>query len=477
VRTIGARLTYWYAISATLTCAILFLIGYQLLENRLTHGLDELNFAEFEQIRAHLGADYKAIDRATMNRRIRETSEFSSVLFYIVVDSPKTGIFFYSRNLNGHDIPDVKGKRNYNAAMPGPGELRVSEFLLPPFDVTIATSRVPVREALRSYTQVCVALVGVMLAASLAIGFGLSRLMLRPIRLIRQTASLIGSDNLSERIEVTEVRDELSDLARLLNQMFDRLETAFVHIRRFADEASHELKTPLSLVRLHAEKMLTGGDLPPDQVDAVLVQLEELARLNQIIDELLFLSRAEAAAIVFDLQVQEPTRLLDGFQQDAAALTAHHGLKFVQDHRGEGLVAYEEKWLRQVLLNLLTNAQRVSPPGGVVTLRSHIDAERWRVSVEDQGPGLPQELHSRIFERFARFNVPADGDKGSGLGLTICQTIIELHGGRIFAEDAAEGHGLRVVFEIPTAQAAPRRLEPLSASTAAAVASPKPHYA
>jgi two-component system heavy metal sensor histidine kinase CusS len=449
MRTIGARLTIWYALSATLTCAILFLIGYQLLENRLTRGLDQLNYAEFEQIRAHLGPDYRSIDRQTMDRRIRETSEFSSVLFYIVVDSPKTGVFFYSHNLHGRDIPDVKGKRNYDAVAPGVGELRVSEFLLPPFDVTIATLRMPVREALRSYIQVCLALVVVMLMASIAIGFGLSRLMLRPVRLIRQTAIRIGSDNLSERIPVTAVHDELSDLARLLNQMFDRLETAFVQIRRFADEASHELKTPLSLIRLHAEKMLTDGDLSSDQAEAVLVQLEELARLNQIIDELLFLSRAEAAAIVFDLRPQDPMRLLEGFQQDAAALAAHHGLRCVQTHEGAGQAVYDEKWLRQVLLNLLANALRVSPPGGTINLRSRLANGVWRLAVEDEGPGLPVELHGRIFERFARFNIPEDGDKGSGLGLTICRSIIELHGGRIFAEAGAHGQGLRVTFEIP----------------------------
>ncbi|QUD89597.1 sensor histidine kinase [Phenylobacterium montanum] len=453
MKTIGARLTAWYAFSATLTLFVLFLIGYQLLEQRLTHGLDQLNFAEFEQIRAHLGPDYKSIDRATMDRRIRETSEFSSVLFYIVVDHPKGGIYFRSSNLHGGDIPDVKGRRQYSTPAPV-GDLRVSEFLMPPFDVTIATSLLPVREGLRSYVEVCAALMIGMLLASIAVGFGVSHVMLRPIRLIRETANRIRSDNLSERIPVSEVRDELTDLIRLLNQMFDRLETAFVQVRRFADEASHELKTPLSLVRLHAEKMLTDGDLPAEQTDAVLVQLEEIARLNQIIDELLFLSRAEADAIPFQLKVQSPAALIDGFRPDALALTGHHGLSFTCSHEGEVAVDYEEKWLRQVLLNLLTNALRVSPPGGEIRLKSQVADGLWSVAVEDQGPGLAPEQLQRIFERFVRFNVPENAGKGSGLGLTICEAIIAKHGGRIYAENRSMGHGLRVVFEIPTAAAA-----------------------
>ena len=86
-------------------------------------------------------------------------------------------------------------------------------------------------------------------------------------------------------------------------------------------------------------------------------------------------------------------------------------------------------------------------------LRSRLANGVWRVDVEDQGPGLPVELHGRTFERFARFNIPEDSDKGSGLGLTICRTIVELHGGRIFAESVAEGCGLRVAFEIPATAA------------------------
>ncbi|MGH8335299.1 MAG: sensor histidine kinase, partial [Gammaproteobacteria bacterium] len=154
------------------------------------------------------------------------------------------------------------------------------------------------------------------------------------------------------------------------------------------------------------------------------------------------------------MRVQNPDHLLDGFQPDAVALTAHHGLHYQQTHRGCGLVAYQEKWLRQVLLNLLANALRVSPPGATVILKSDIGPEVWKVSITDQGPGLPRALHHRIFERFARFNIPDDGDRGSGLGLAICQSIIELHGGRIFAEDGDDGRGLCVTFEIPLAEAA-----------------------
>jgi two-component system heavy metal sensor histidine kinase CusS len=456
MRSIGARLTFWYALSATVTLAILFLAGYQLLDGRLIHGLDELNHAEFRQLQAHLGADYKHLNSREIDERIRDTSESASVLFYISISDPRTDVAFRSRNLPNSDIPDIKGKRAYSVSMTGIGELRVDEYLLPPFDVTIATSAQPVRDGMREYVRVCVALLIAMLVASIGIGLGLSRILLRPMRAIGATANRIGSDNLSERIPLASVNDELTDLARLLNQMFDRLESAFDQIRRFSQEASHELKTPLTLIRLHAEKMLQDGDLSPAHSDAVIVQIEELARLNQIIDEMLFLSRAEARAIPFDLKPHDPVQFLDSFGQDATALAEHTGHKFTASHKGRGWVAFEEKWLRQVLLNVLTNALNASPPGGRVQLSSQIERELWRVSVENDGPGLATDQRERIFERFVRFNVPSSGDRGSGLGLTISKSIVDLHGGRIFAEPAEGRRGLRVTFEIPRTPDRPR---------------------
>jgi signal transduction histidine kinase len=292
-----------------------------------------------------------------------------------------------------------------------------------------------------------------MLVVSVVIGVALSRVALRPVRLIRETAKRIGSDNLSERIPVGAVRDEISELARLLNQMFDRLEYSFNQIRRFTAEASHELKTPLSLVRLQAEKLLMGGELKPAQEEALQMQLEEVARLSRIIEELLFLSRAEARAITFALKPQDPVKFLQVFAQDARVLAEHHGRQFALACAGTGTVSFEENRIRQVLLNLLANALDASPPGSLITLSSSVGDGIWRVTVADQGPGVPAEQRERIFERFVRLD-NRSGDQGSGLGLAICRSIIELHDGRIRAESGADGRGLRVIFEIPETHAA-----------------------
>ena len=462
MKSIGARLALWYAGAATATLVCLFVAGYYLLHINLTRGLDLLNQAQFEQIKAHLGADLASLNANDINARIRETTDYSAVLFFITIDDRNSAVrpIFYSTNLRGVPIPDVPGRRQFNAVMPGIGELRVAEFILGRFDVTVATSLASVTEALHEYVEACLRLLAVMLAISAAIGLGLGRLALRPVRLIRETASHISSDNLSERIPVSAVRDEISELAQLLNQMFDRLESAFDQIRRFSADASHELKTPLSLIRLQAEKLLVNGNLSPANEESVHVQLEELSRLSQIIDELLFLSRAEARDVNVKFTPHDPGDLINSFSQDAQVLCEHQQVRFVHAHIGSASVQVEPRWLRRVLLNLLANALKVSPKGSTILLGSSVDSGLWRVWLEDQGPGIAAEHRERIFERFVRLDSGDDSeDGGSGLGLAICRSILSLHKGKIWAERSAVATGLRIVFTIPATESAPSARE------------------
>lgn len=455
MKSIGARLALWYAAAATATFACLFLVGYYLLHSYLIHGLDLLNQSEFEQIRAHLGPDYRSLSAAVIDQRIRETTEFASVLFYIDIHDHNRTIFF-SSNLHGRSIPDIKGYREYDVDWDNLGKLRVGEFIMAPYDVIIATPETQVAGVMDGYAEVSAALLALMLAMSIAIGRGLSHVALRPVRAIRATASRIGSHNLSERITVSEVKDEISALASLLNAMFDRLEASFKNVRRFAADASHELKTPLSLVRLHAEKLLAIGTLSHENEESVQTMLEELTRLTSTIEELLFLSQAESHSITLQLAPQDPEALLANFNIDAQVLAEHHRVHFAYFHEGSGAAICEPRWIRRVLLNLLCNAINASKPGGHIQLRSRVGAGSWLVQVEDEGSGVPVSEYEHIFDRFVRLqSTVTSGHGGSGLGLAICRGIIELHHGKIFAESGSHGRGLRVVFEIPA------RSEPL----------------
>jgi signal transduction histidine kinase len=450
MKSIGTRITLWYAVTLTVTLAGLFIAGNYLLESYLVHQLDELNETQFKHLQATLGMDYATLSPAEIDERIREATESASSLFYIDMHGPMSNRFFRSRNLHGQSIPDLVGQSAYSIAAEGVGEVRVGEYQLAPFDVIVATPLAPMHDLLKGYRRVFFGLLVTTLLLSVLIGYGLSEVILRPVRMIQSTANRIRSDNLNERIPVASVKDEISQLASFLNQMFDRLETSFSEIRRFAAEASHELKTPLSLMRLHAERLLADEGLAASQKESVLVQLEEIGRINRIIDELLFLSRADAGAVLLELKAEDPRTFLSAFAQDAGALAEHGSKQYAWSHRGDGTVFIDDKRIRQVLLNVLVNALNVSPPGGIVSLESTLTDDRWHVSIVDEGPGLSPAQSERIFERFVRLESTTGDARGSGLGLAISRSIVTMHKGRIWATSLDVGRGLRVVVEIPT---------------------------
>lgn len=472
MRSLGVRLAFWYALASMLTLGCFFWVGRHLLEQHMLHSLDTGLRAEFEQVKRRLGPDAGSLDAAEVQARLATNA---SVRFSIEIHEADGGLLYRSRNLNNQPIPDRPrpghmlarvlnrlmealhigapgpasgARRTYEALIRDRGGMHIGEFLLAGRTVFVAVSNEQVRTLVVAYEEVFYGLLVLMLIASSVIGYFLSHILLRPLRQIQSTATHIGSDNLSERIPVSAVKDEMSNLARLLNQMFDRLEAAFNQTRRFTAEASHELKTPLSLIRLQAEKLLIDGGLKPSQEEALQVQLEEIARLNQIIEELLFLSRAEARAITLQLEPHDLRTFLETFASDARVLAESRGARFVLNLSPGGPTVFDGRWIRQVLLNLLTNALNHSPRGGTVTLTSDQAAGGWRVAIEDEGPGVPADQRERIFERFVRLS-PGAENGGSGLGLAISRSIVTMHRGWIRAEPAANGRGLRVVFEIP----------------------------
>jgi two-component system heavy metal sensor histidine kinase CusS len=287
---------------------------------------------------------------------------------------------------------------------------------------------------------------------SLGLGWSFARLVLRPVRAIRETASRIGADNLGERIPVPAGRDELAALATLLNQMLGRLDASFHQVKRFTSDASHELKTPLSLVRLNAEELrpCVAGD--PEACERLDDLLEDVDRMHRIIESLLFLAKADSGGFVPHRSEIGTADFIRTFAEDAAVLAEDRGVRFTTSRSDDGRAAGDATLLWQLLLNLVCNACQAAGAGGHVTVESAVEGGIWRLTVVDDGPGLPPEQLEAAFERFVRFSLPgapADTTVGHGLGLAICRSIATLHGGRIRAENRADGRGLRVVVELP----------------------------
>ena len=221
---------------------------------------------------------------------------------------------------------------------------------------------------------------------------------------------------------------------------------------RFAGEASHELKTPLSIIRLQSEKLLLHGDLSGPQQEAVRQQLNSIHGLNLVIEKLLFIARAEAGAIQPKQELQSTGKFIEAFVEDARVLCEDRGVRFVISKNDDVAMRFDGSLIRQVLLNLLSNALKATPLDGQITVAAMANESVWKVTVEDTGPGLPQAASGEdVFKPFVRLDPELNWSfaKGAGLGLAISRSILDLHHGSIHVENRTPDPGLRAVFEVP----------------------------
>lgn len=449
------RLTVRFALLVTLTTAAVLTAGGWLLKQEMVRSIELLHEAEHDELREMLGPDQN-LSAEEISARIRNDTESDAALYYTQIHRADGEVLFRSPNLGEMMLPDLSGRElHWNTLLPGLGEVRVSEFHDGPWHIQIATPLIPLQRLMTDYVRVGALLVAVVALVGVFMGYGFSRATLRPVRTIERTALRIRSDNLSERIPVPEGRDELAALARLLNETFGRLEASFEQVKRFTADASHELKTPLALIRLNAERLKPRLANDPEAESLVEDLLVEIDRLHQIIESLLFLSKTDSGALVLERRAIDVASWLADFAEDARVLAEDRGVHFEFGPVPAGTMIGEPNLLRQVLLNLTANGISVTPREGRIHLLVTRTSGNWVLTVEDEGPGLPEAQLARIFERFVRFEQPGvERNGGHGLGLAICKGIVSLHGGSIRAENRADRPGLRMIVTLPAEHAA-----------------------
>jgi two-component system OmpR family sensor kinase len=266
-------------------------------------------------------------------------------------------------------------------------------------------------------------------------GYFLGRRSLAPVAAMGQQAERIGAANLHERLVVRNANDELGRLAQTFNELLDRLDRSFERQRRFISDASHELRTPVSILRGEAEVALSQPSRSPEEYrESLAVLHEEAQRLARIVEDLFTLTRADAG----EYQLAQRDFYLDELAADCVratrALAQAKNITLAAVTMEEMPVRADEDLLRRMILNLLDNAIKYTPAGGNVAVTCGSVPEGYELSVTDSGPGIPAEMQSRVFERFfradrARSRSGADG--GAGLGLAIARWIAEAHLGRI----------------------------------------------
>ena len=280
-------------------------------------------------------------------------------------------------------------------------------------------------------------------------GYFLARRSLAPVAAMGAQAERISAVNLHDRLAVRNPNDELGRLAQTFNDLLDRLDQSFEHQRRFISDASHELRTPVSILRGEAEVALSQVSRSPEEYrESLAVLHQEAQRLARIVEDLFTLTRADAG----EYRLAHTDFYLDELVADGAraarALAQAKNITLSVVAANEMPVRADEELVRRMILNLLDNAIKYTPAGGNISIVSGSVPGGYEVSVTDSGPGIPAEMHSRIFERFFRVDrarARSGADGGAGLGLSIARWIAEAHLGRIeLVRSDAAGSTFRV---------------------------------
>ncbi|MFQ5658108.1 MAG: sensor histidine kinase, partial [Candidatus Methylomirabilales bacterium] len=280
-------------------------------------------------------------------------------------------------------------------------------------------------------------------------GWMLARRALKPVDRMAEAAHRISAERLDERLEVTGAGDELDRLAKTLNEMLSRLDTAFHQIRQFSADASHELQTPLTILKGELEVALRSPRSPEEYQRTLYSALEEIDRIAHLVEGLLVLARADAGVLRMDRRPLDLAHLVEEVYGQAKVLADGQSISLRLGSLEPTSIQGDHERLRRLLLNLVDNGIKYTPPGGHVTLSLYRDGGWASLKVSDTGIGLGPDQQQRIFQRFYRAaESRSRSEGGAGLGLCIAQSIAEAHNGRIQV-DSVPGQGSTFTVLLP----------------------------
>ena len=279
-------------------------------------------------------------------------------------------------------------------------------------------------------------------------GYLIARRAFRPVsRIVKTAESIAGGEDLKKRIGFEGTRDELYAIASTFDEMFARLDEAFERERRFTSDASHELRTPVAGILAQSEFALGGGATDEDRREALTEIHRRAGDMSRLIGKLLTLSRMDAKRISPAMEYVDL-----GMAAEVAAAEIEDAARkkgMCVSVEGEAGVRADQTMVAQAVMNLAENAVRYGREGGRVEIEVRQDETGARVSVTDDGPGIPEDKLPHIFERFYQAD-PSHRGEGSGLGLSLVERIMSLHGGRVEVQSKL-GEGTRFTLIFPKA--------------------------
>jgi two-component system heavy metal sensor histidine kinase CusS len=433
---IGARLTLWYSL-VLLAGLALFGGGVWIVVTRsLTATIDQTLVAQAKGVATVLQEEYKPNKPEHLRRELLE-----------YVEATPQGNLIEVRDQQGNALigggltpKDSSQFRTYVSHATLGGQ-QYSIYVAAPLAGTELTLR-RLREVLLGATPL------VLLIGSLG-GYWMSRRALRPVDQVTRAARTIGIENLSQRLEVPSTGDELQRLSETWNGMLERLEAAVKRLSQFTADASHELRTPITLIRATAELTLRRERSIETYREALRHIIDDSDRTARLIDDLLLLARADAGLPALSLDRVELTPLVRDVCEQGQILAEQRQLEISAEAPDQPVyVDANDPALRRLLLLLVDNAVKYTPAGGHITVSVAADSSGPSVTVRDTGVGIPDAALPHVFERFYRVDESRNRDAGgAGLGLSIAQWIAHRHHARLEAESVVgQGSAFRVRF-------------------------------
>lgn len=454
---IGVRLTLWYLLLFA-AAQLIFGLGMWFLARRSLYRItDDALKGQVDDLTNFLQAQKKNATVAKLQEEVAEAYvlEHSGDYLQIYDDSDEAWIF-RADFLKQHPLTAPSGRLSH-AHYRNEQRDRSLRFISQRINVngrvfTVQTG-LPIEQVdqtLSLFRRYLLMFAPLLLFAAASVGFLLSRRALSPVDAITRTARTINASNLSDRLQKLTTGDELQRLSETLNEMLGRIECAFTRVTQFTADASHELRTPISLIRTEAEIALRKSRGDAEYREALRHVLLEAERTSGLLEELLSLARADSGRETLRITPVDLSSVVQEAGDRWQELMAAQNLKFIREVIDEEVtILGDRNALQRLLAVLLDNAAKYTPAPGTVKLHLEITGAVAAIRVCDSGIGIAVEEQSKIFERFYRVDkARSRAANGSGIGLAIAQWIVQQHRGSITVH-SAPGKGSLFVVELP----------------------------
>ena len=275
----------------------------------------------------------------------------------------------------------------------------------------------------------------------------LARRALAPIDSVTKTASEIEKGDLSRRIKMPTTNDEIGRLARTFNKMIARLEDTFNREKRFTSDASHELRTPITIISAKAEAALTKSKKIEDYREALKVIIRETKRVSFLLSQLLLLARSDEGKSILSIEKIDLKMIIDSIIIEMKEKAKQKNITISIISEQNLVIKADQTFITMLFLNIIENSIKYNKRGGLINIYFSKEDNNAKVIIEDNGIGISDENLIHIFDRFYRVS-ESRADKGSGLGLSIVKEIVEVHKGQIKI-DSKLGKGTKFEISLP----------------------------